>query len=162
RAWRGHAQAARRREQAQEQVASGNLPGYLWAERAYEQVLAAYPDDPEALAGRAMVRAAVIYEFDEIDRQAQKALDAAKRERSARSAPALAAASVYLKLASAQVEAAEKEAREAATRFEDDALLAYLVGRAQLVRGDARAAADAFHSALKRDPHSVLALYGLG
>src|SRR5207244_2053773 len=72
------------------------------------------------------------------------------------------AANVYLQLATGDAEVAEKTAREAATRHEDDALLAYLVGRAQLLRGDGRAASDSFRTALKRDPHSILALYGLG
>ena len=162
RAWRGHAEAARRRDLASKQMATGNLPGFLAAERAYEQVLAAYPDDPEALAGRALVRAGSLYEFDEAERDVRGAIDNARKVQNARSEAMVAAADVYLQLANGDAEAAEKSAREAATRHEDDALLAYLVGRAQLLRGDARAASDSFRTALKRDPHNIFALYGLG
>ena len=162
RAWRGHAEAARRRDLASKQMATGNLPGFLAAERAYEQVLAAYPEDPEALAGRALIRAGSLYEFDEAERDVRGAIDAARKRQNARSEALVAAADVYLQLANGDAEAAEKSAREAATRHEDDALLAYLVGRAQLLRGDARAASDSFRTALKRDPHNIFALYGLG
>jgi tetratricopeptide (TPR) repeat protein len=162
RAWRGHAEAARRRDLASKQMATGNLPGFLAAERAYEQVLAAYPDDAEALAGRALIRAGSLYEFDEAERDVRGAIDAARKRQNARSEALVAAADVYLLLANGDAEAAEKSAREAATRHEDDALLAYLVGRAQLLRGDARAASDSFRTALKRDPHNIFALYGLG
>jgi tetratricopeptide (TPR) repeat protein len=165
RGWRGRAEASRMREQAQRQLAFGNLPGYLAAERIYDQVVTAYPDDTEALAGLALVRAAIPFEFDDADRDARGALLAARRPASVppRAAAMIDAASVYVRLSSGDAEAAERIARDAASkRYLEDPLLAYLVGRAQLLRGDGRAAVDSFQTSLKRDSHYVLALSGLG
>src|SRR5262249_4650599 len=129
RSWRGRSEAARRREQALRQITTGNLPGYLWAEHAFEQILAAYPEDDAALAGRALTRAAAAYEFDEpeLEDEARHALEQAQKRAAAARLPAVSAASVYLKLSARNAEAADQEARAAATAFPDEATVAYLV-----------------------------------
>jgi tetratricopeptide (TPR) repeat protein len=143
-------------------MASGNLAGYQAAEKSYEQVLAAYPRNADALAGRALTRAGALVELDVDERDARPALELARRAETPGSAPLVEAAAIYLLLLDGQLEEAGRRAREQAALHPDSALLAYLVGRAQLTDGDARAAEDSFRTALKRDPHTVLALYGIG
>src|SRR5207245_692419 len=81
RAWRLRREVERFFAQALSQMATGNWSGCRAADRAYEEILASAPHNAQALAGRALCRSALAFEFDESAAEAKRALDLARQAR---------------------------------------------------------------------------------
>jgi len=150
-------QLSRLRDAARSQLARGNLSDYNAAEENWSKVIS-MKSDRSSRSARARVRAAMAAEFGEGLTEAQKQVTALGSAENMEAA----SARIYLALAQGKSTEAVAQARAAATKYPNDTLPRYLLGRSLLAAGDAEAAVSLLELAVQKDSGDVLAWRALG